>query len=370
MPGCDLPTGEPTTLEIRLRETDEQSAAMSGELEVGRHNLELPNRLPTSSEMRAARSWKLHEAVESPFLVVARLMYPDLLSAASHEEEAWQRFAKGVAADLRSLPGAGRLLYISFRSAEFEEVDQLRTFLDLQHILGFNPVTVQYGTSPSIEDFLSAFRVARSWARDRGVEHLMPVFPPLENRDKARDLMKTLLDTGAASMGIDLRGRFPYQTLRAVEDIKRKRPEVWMHAFQVPPKVRLGSRFLHASQGMVLPYYGVDSFSRWIVPPPPYPVKKERVNFFDPKGWGILKEAEHREAYGNVVNCRCPTCRGKAFDDFMKPDDRGFLNLAKVHDHFSQGSELHSAGQRLKEEGYRAMLEERRFTKDLLQRVG
>ncbi len=93
------------------------------------------------------------------------------------------------------------------------------------------------------------------------------------------------------------------------------------------------------------------------------------MNFFDPRGWGVLKEAEHREAYGDAVNCRCPTCRGKAFDDFMSPDDRGFLNLAKVHDHFSQGTELQQAGERLKEQGYRSMLEERAHTRGYLATV-
>ncbi len=357
------------TLEIRPDVVDEQSAAVAGELVLARRTFRLPDRFPTSSEMRAARSWKLHEAVEAPVLVVSRLMYPDLLKAASSEEETWQRFAKGVTADLRSLPGAAKLLYLSYRSVEFEELDQLRTFLDLQHLLGLEPVTVQYGTSPSEEDFLSAFNFASSWAHEREVEHLMPVFPPLENREKALRLMQTLLDRGASSLGLDLQGRFPYQTLRAVEEVKRKRPEVWIHAFQVPPKVRLGASYLHASQGMVLPYYGVDSFSRWIVPPPPYPVKKERVNFFDPRGWGVLKEAEHRETYGDAVNCRCPTCRGKGFDDFMSPDDRGFLNLAKVHDHFSQGRELQQAARQLKEKGYRSMLEGRRFTRSFLERL-
>ncbi|MFQ5838777.1 MAG: hypothetical protein ACE5HJ_08375, partial [Thermoplasmata archaeon] len=278
------------TLEVRPRAVDEKSAAVAGELTLGRQTIRLPNRFPTSSEIRAARSWKLLESIEGPVLAVTRLMSTDLLKAASSEEEAWQRFAKGVTADLRSLPGAPKLLYLSFRSADFEEVDQLRTFLDLQHLLGFEPVTVQYGTSPSLEDFLSAFGFARSWARERGVDHLMPVFPPLENRQKALGLMESLLDRGASALGLDLRGGFPYQTLRAVEELKGERPELWIHAFQVHPKVRFGGGLLQASLGMVLPYYGVDSFCRWIVPPPPQPVRKERVNFFDPGGWGVLKE--------------------------------------------------------------------------------
>jgi hypothetical protein len=356
-------------IELKTRIVDEESSAVVGELSLGRQTLRLPGRLPTSSEVRAARSCKLLDFLESPVLVVARLMPMDLLRALTSEEEAWQRFSKGVAADLRRMPEAARILYFSFRSVEFEDVDQLKTFLDLQHLLGFEPVTVQYGTSPSTDDFVAAFSYTRGWARERGIEHLMPVIPPMETREEALGLMRSLLDRGASALGLDLQGRFPYQTLRAVEELKGESPEVWVHAFQVPPKVRIGRSLMHASQGMVLPYYGVDSFSRWIVPPPPQPVRKDRVNFFDPGGWGVLKGPEHRDVYGDKLNCRCRTCRGKALDEFMSPDDRGFLNLAKVHDHFSQSEELNRAAERMEEVGYRSMLAERSFTRTFLERV-
>jgi hypothetical protein len=356
-------------IELKTRIVDDESSAVAGELSLGRRRMQLPGRLPTSSEVRAARGWKLLELIDSPVLIVARLMSMDLLQHLKSEEEAWQRFSKGVGADLRSMPEAARILYLSFRSVEFDDVDLLRTFLALQHILGFDPGTVQSGTSPSADDLASAFSYARSWARERGVEHLMPITPPLDTREEALRLMRSLLNRGASALGLDLQGRFPYQTLRAVEELKGESPEVWVHAFQAPPKVRIGRSLLHASQGMVLPYYGVDSFSRWIVPPPPQPVRKERVNFFDPRGWGVLKGPEHRDVYGDELNCRCRICRGKSLDEFMSPDDRGFLNLAKVHDHFSQSEELSKAAERMEGVSYRSMLAGRSFTRSFLERV-
>lgn len=356
-------------MELRVRLVDEESSAVVGELALGGQKMALPGRLPTSSELRAARSWKMLDSLESPALVVARLMTPDLVHSIASQEEVWQRFSRGLTADIRTMPGAARILYLSYRSVEMEDVDQIRTFLDLQHLMGFEPVTVQYGTSPSTEDFLAVFSYARSWARERGVEHLMPVVPPLATREEASELLRSLLDRGASALGVDLQGRFPYHTLRAVEELKAENPEIWIHAFQVPPKVRLGRSLLHASQGMVLPFYGVDSFSRWVVPPPPEPVRKERVNFFDPKGWGVLKGPEYREVYGDSLTCRCRTCRGKGLEDFMSPDDRGFLNLAKVHDHFSQSEELRAAADRLQEMGYRSILSSRSFTRTFLERV-
>src|SRR5256886_12433212 len=82
-------------------------------------------------------------------------------------------------------------------------------------------------------------------------------------------------------IGFDLRGGFYYHALRGVEEFKKRKPEVWVHALQTPPKVRFGRGLLTCSEGMILPMFGIDSFSRWIVPPPPTPLTKEVINVFE-----------------------------------------------------------------------------------------
>lgn len=354
---------------VKVLEADERSEARVGTLEVGRRRVDLPGRLLTTSELRSAKASKLADSFESSLLVVGKLGTPELLKAATSEEEAWQRFTRAVSSDSRLLPGAARILQIAFRGAEFADVDPLRTLLDLQHLQGFDVITVQYGESPSSEDIIAAFDFARSWAKKRRIDtELMPVLPAQARREDADKLLETLVKRGARAIGVDLQSGFPYHTLRAVEALRQKHGDVWIHAFQVPPKVRFGGP-LQTSEGMVLPYFGVDTFSRRIRPPPPAPVKKEKVNVFDPRGWGVLKWREQEREYGGRLSCKCAVCKGKDLDGFFAPEDREVLNLSKVHDHLAQSVELVAARKRVGEDGYTAAMAEHKFARALLERI-
>jgi len=77
-------------VELKPEASDETSAAVASVLEVQGRKVEMPARIPTSSEVRAAKAMKLHESIESPVLIVGRLVRPDLATAATKEEEAWQ----------------------------------------------------------------------------------------------------------------------------------------------------------------------------------------------------------------------------------------------------------------------------------------
>ncbi len=359
-----------TIVALKSIRADEGSGAHAGVLEVGRRRTDLPGRILTTSELRSAKTSKLAESVESSLLIVGKLGSPELVKAATSEEEAWQRFARGVSSDARLLPGAARMLQIAFRETEFEDAEPLRALLDLQHLVGLDVLTVTYGSAPSSEDVVTAFDFARSWAKKRRLDApLMPIVPASARRENADAVLASLVTRGAQALGIDLQGGFPYHTLRAVEALKEKHPEIWVHAFQVPPKVRFGGP-LAASQAMVLPFFGVDTFSRWVRPPPPAPVKKEKVNVFDPRGWGVLKWREQEREYGAKLACRCAVCKkSKDLDGFFEPEDRAVLNLAKVHDHLSQGAELTAARARIGKEGYASAMEDHRFARAFLKRV-
>lgn len=354
-------------VELKAEATDETSAAVAGVLGIQGRKVELPTRIPTSSEVRAAKATKLGEAIESPLLIVGRLISPDLAKAATKEEEAWRRFADGVGRDARSLPGAAKLLQLAYRGVAYEDSEPLRAFLDLQMLHDFAAITVQYGSSPSPEDVVAAFDFAKSWTKKRKIETtLMPVVPALPDRDAMKALLEGLVKRGAEAIGLDMPRSLPYQTMRAVEDLKERHPEVWVHAFQVPPKVQFGGR-LRTSQAMILPFFGVDSMSRWVVPPPPAPVKKDKVNVFDPTGWGVFKWREFETEYGSKLRCRCAYCRGKDLEGFFEPDDRFVLNAGKVHDHLAQAVELAAARKRIADDGYAGVMAGKRFAKQFLE---
>jgi len=356
-------------LSIKVSGSDETSGAHTGRLEIGRRRIELPGRLLTSSEFRSGKAAKFAEPLESPLLIVGKLFTPDHLKAATSAEAAWQRFSASVAATARLMPGAARLFQPEFLSVEFEDVEPLRALLDLQHLLSFDAITVPYGEAPSSEDVLTAYDFARSWAKKRRIDAaLLPVVPPQERREDAAALLAALVKRGADGIGLDLDGGFPYHTLRAVEALKEKHPEFWIHAFQVPPKVRFGGR-LATSEGIILPYFGVDTFSRWLRPPPPAPVVKDKINVFDPRGWGVFRWHEQEKEYGSKLTCRCPVCKGKDLDGFFEPDDRAVLDLAKVHDHLSMDAELALARKRIGDDGYAAAMADHKFARPFLERV-
>lgn len=332
--------------------------------------MDIPGRIVTSSELRSAKASKLADAIETAALVVGKLVWPATLKAATSDEKAWQAFAQTTGAAARMLPGVARIFQPTFLGVEFEDAEPLRAFLDLQHLLAFDVVTVPYGANPSAEDVLTAYDFAKSWAKKRRLDvPLVPMVPVQETRESADALLAALVKRGTESIGLDLQGKLPYHTLRAVEAFKDKHEKVWVHAFQVPPKVSFGGR-LPTSEGMVLPYFGVDTFSRWFRPPPPAPVKKDKINVFDPRGWGVFRWKEQEKEYGSTLACRCVVCKGKDINDFFEPEDKRVLDLSKVHDRLSMDAELARARARIGEDGYAAAMEEHKFARAFLSRVG
>jgi hypothetical protein len=368
-PSLFLDLGGENMVTLRPSAADEGSGAHAGTLEIGRRRIALPGRLVTSSELRSAKASKLSEAVETAALVVGKLVWPATVKAATSDEKAWQAFAQTTGAAARMIPGAARVFQATFLNVEFEDAEPLRAFLDLQHLLNFDVVTVPYGANPSAEDVLTAYDFARSWAKKRRLDvPLVPVVPAQESREDADALLAALLKRGAEAIGLDLQGTFPYHTLRAVESLKARHEDLWVHAFQVPPKISLGGR-LPTSEGMALPYFGVDTFSRWFRPPPPAPVKKDKINVFDPRGWGVFCWKDQEKEYGARLACGCVVCKGKDLNDFFEPEDKKVLDLSKVHDHLSMDAELTAARKRIGEDGYGAAMEEHKFTRAFLSRV-
>lgn len=355
-------------LVLEPQQRDEHTAAQSATLSLGSAKLATPGRVVTTSELRSAKSVK-HPDLEPKFLVVGRLVSQDTLQLVLKEEEAFQKFATSTGAGGRMVPGAARLFFQAYRGGvEMNEAEDARPFLDLQHLLGFEVLTVQFGSGPSPEDFLATLDYVKRWRKEKDNDKpLMPILTPQDLALDAGKLLKAVVKRGADAIGLDLQGTFPYHTLRAVEELKRGNPGLWVHAFQAQPKVRFAGRRLATSLGMVLPTFGVDSFSRWVVPPPPVPVKKEKVNFFDRKGWGIVKWAEHRELYGERLACGCPICKRADLEAWFADDDRVVLNKAHVHDHYAQTEELAKAAEKLKDTSYNDALKSKRFGKAYLE---
>jgi hypothetical protein len=340
--------------QIRFRDLkfDKRSGAATAELRVGKVGMRLPNKFPTSAELNSRRLVRHDDPLPGEFVIAGRLMSPDSLKKLLTDDSYMREFARRISHD--TLPGSDavlRGLFLVFRGdASYEEAEDLRTLLDLQYYAGMDVMTVQQTAQMTSKDFASLLRFAERWMDQRRLDKpIMPILLPNENREVFTEFTKPLIQTRSQLIGFDMHGGFHYQALRVLEQVKRKLEDVWIHTFQVPPKIRWGGRLMSASEGMMLPYFGVDSFSRWVVPPPPEPLTKDKINMFNRKGWGVFKRKEWRKVHGKTMGCSCPMCKGRDLDKFFLGEVLAALSRAKIHDHYAQQDELRKASEKIRE---------------------
>jgi hypothetical protein len=302
-------------------------------------------------------------------VAVAKLMPPNTLKKLLTEDAYFKGLIKTIGREVRGFSDSLRLFYVSFKGgATVKNADDLRTLLDLQYFSDLDIITIQHTPELSAEEFASMFSFALRWSEERRVEKpLMPVLSALEDKVAFKKLLQPILKRDVTCVGLDMRSGFYYHALRSLEEAKRKSPEVWLHAFQVPPKIRLAGKFTRCSAGMMMPYFGVDSYTRHVVPPPPFPIVKEKVNFFNRGDWGVFKWKEYRKLHGEKLSCDCPVCEGLNLDGFFSGTDFEVLQKAKVHDYFAERSELKVSSTRIKEGTFARLLKSKPFPKEILK---
>jgi len=275
-------------------ETDDQTGTTTGLLNYSNAKVPVPNKFATTTELNATKLVGLKQEFPTEVIVAGKLVYPETLKRILKEEEFLKEFARRLARETGAHEDALSVLFLVFKGeAALVESADLRTVLDLQYFSDMDVITVQQGQGVSPNDFVTLYRFAERWLDNRGLDKpLMPVLAPSETVEEFEKALKLLLKREIKALGFDMKGGFYYQALRSIEEIKNKNPELWVHAFQVPPKIRFARSLLRCSEGMMLPFFGVDSFNRWVVPPPPVPLTKDKINMFDSTNWGVFKRKE------------------------------------------------------------------------------
>ena len=356
-------------LKIRGQAFDEATSASVATLELGRANVELPGKFAQSSELTAMKLTELRELSPGKILVSAKLMPPNTLKRVLTEEKYLKDLTGRLVREGSTFGDTAQLLYLAFKGeSKVEKLEEMRTILDLQFFCDLDVVTVQHTPGVSPEDYTSLFSSASRWSEERSFDKpLMSLLSTLNSREEFEKYLAPVLKQEPQCLGIDMRGGFHYHTLRAIEEVKKKRPSMWIHVFQVPPKVLFGRKTAACSQGMILPYFGIDSFNRWIVPPPPVPLTKDKINLFDRTEWSVLKRKDWREVHGKKMECDCPICEAKNLDSFFEGKVMAALARSKVHDHFAQREELKISATQIKEKKYRRLLQSKEGPKSVLQ---
>lgn len=352
-------------------ETDEDTGATAGVLTYANAKVPVPNKFATTTELNATRLVGLKEEFPTEFIVAGKLIYPETLKRILSEEEFLKEFARRLARETGAHEDALSLLFMVLKGeAAVAESSDLRTILDLQYFADMDVITVQQSPGVSPSEFLALHRFAERWLDTRGLDKpLMPVLAPAQTREDFEKTLNAVLKRGAKLIGFDMKGGFYYQALRSLEDVKKKTPELWVHAFQVPPKIRFGRNYTHCSEGMMLPMYGVDSYNRWVVPPPPVPLTKDKINRFDSANWGVFKRKEWDKEYGARLHCTCPMCDKQRLPTFFLGKVLTVLGRSKVHDHYAQREQLLELSKAVKKGTAKTLVSRKKYPKDFLQQV-
>lgn len=352
-------------------ETDEDTGATTGLLTYSAAKVPVPNKFATTTELNATRLVGLKQEFPTEFIIAGKLIYPETLKRILKEEEFLKEFARRVARETGAHEDALSLLFLVLKGeAAVSESSDLRTILDVQYFADMDVITVQQSPGVSPTDFIALYRFAERWLDNRGLDKpLMPVLTPAGTRDDFEKTLNAVLKRGSKLVGFDMKGGFYYQALRSLEEAKKKNPELWIHAFQVPPKIRFGRNYLRCSEGMMLPLYGVDSFNRWVVPPPPVPLTKDKINMFDSANWGVFKRKEWNKQYGVKLHCTCPMCNKQKLPTFFIGKVLTVLGRSKVHDHYAQREQLLEFSKAVKKGNAKDFVSKRKYPNDFLQQM-
>jgi hypothetical protein len=120
---------------------------------------------------------------------------------------------------------------------------------------------------------------------------------------------------------------------------------------------------------MMLPLFGVDSFNRWVVPPPPVPLTKDKINMFDSTNWGVFKRKEWDKQYGARLHCTCPMCNKQRLPTFFLGKVLTVLGRSKVHDHYAQREQLLGLSKAISAANATDFVSKKKYPKDFLQQV-
>ena len=352
-------------------EIDDDTGAATALLSYSNAKVPLPNKFATTTELNATRLVGLKQEFPTEIIIAGKLIYPESLKRILKEEDFLKDFARRIARETSFHEDAISTLFLIFKGeAAVTESDDLRTILDLQYFADIDVITVQQSGNLTSTEFLALFRTAQRWLEHRGLDKpLMPVLAPTATRQEFEKTLKPLLKRGVKLLGFDMKGGFYYHALRSLEDAKKNDPELWIHAFQVPPKIRFAHSLLPCSEGMMLPLFGVDSFNRWVVPPPPVPLTKDKINMFDSTNWGVFKRKEWGKEYGTNLHCSCPMCKKQRLPTFFLGKVLTVLGKIKIHDHYAQREQLLELSGHIKERNVNNFVSRKKYAKNFLEQV-
>ncbi len=355
-------------MRLRVIKRDE-TGARKCVLELRGKKAELPTKVPTSSEVNSIRKLKIKEPIPQTIVLAGKLLNFQRVARLAKDDYFKAQLAS-ISRFFRNFPGAVRMFYAPILDEFSLNEDAVKRLLDLQYLSGVEVFTLAPTLNTSPKEFFKLLKVAlKQIDRIAGEAVFMPVVKVMREEEDTREVfqqVKKLVEEGQVScVGVDVRGKFAYSLLYSVRDLHEEHPELWVHALQVPPKPLFGRRYLDASYGLILPYFSVDSYCRWLRPPPPFPPIKEKLNYFDPSDWTVLHLGKVAER-SDKMPCNCPVCSESPVEKFLEGTSFTVLDRTKAHAVYAEEKELAVSKEYIGRGKYAEIIKEKEGTARIL----
>lgn len=296
-------------------------------------------------------------AFENDIFQISKQLNPDTLSRYLKHNGTFNNSRKDIVAKKNAYEDKFIIFYPKFtKKMLFDDkvhigMDNLKTIIDLQVESGLEYVTIpESNPNQNFEAFKSDLEGLSKRAFSRGAKQVIPYLDmgmgTKENSDIFTKKYDYLIDCGFPIIGTVFRSIAQnYPNFRYLEqsddDVLRVCSGV--------------SRFWQSnwttSQLHIPNLWGLDVCSLDSQPVPGGIEHKNVADIkrFDKETLGILKLKDHNDNYGDELNCTCPICQGKTYDDFIEEyvtDSEGVINtnqldkICKLHETYASTKEF------------------------------
>lgn len=351
---------------INLEGVDKGSNARALTLKSEKGKIEFPTKIPNISELREARLQGLLNKLPTIVYEYVKFLNLDKIKKLSKENGKMRDYVSSTLKEVKVIEDYNVTKFFPKIPLNVRlSFDDLITLIDFQIFSHIDLLCVPDSTTTARE-YLNNISKVISYLDEKGIKiEVMPYLNTAHRIGVFESKLKGLVDQGFKAIGLDIRGALGiYPQLRFTSGFLRDK-DVWIHASNVSQRYpRSNLSFTH-----LLPYFGIDSFSKTIFLPPRekrISILPDKVKRFDRQTLGMLDKENHKNKHGENLSCDCPICEKTDLNGFYSGSGRQILGRSKVHEIFSSFKEFTVARNKIMEHEFMDYMRSKEFARPVI----
>lgn len=338
---------------VRVKHQDEYGPRMI-EVKTDKINFETPERTVTSTEGNYKKKVR---TLDEPFLhpifeAIAHFTEDNLIELHTRNGPfATRKTVLGAYVRAYGDVDVITKFYPQMKKNSSASVIDARTLADLQRYCEFDMITIPDLSPNSPVDELEKHitKMHKKFIEPYTNAEPIPYVDMAMDEDLFKEKVDMIWDNNGTFKVMGIIFRSPPQYMANYMYLQKKNDrDIWIHASGVN---RYYPKNWTTSQMHIPQLYGIDTASilsqRIGIEPPPKPV--EKIKRFDHNSLGLIEIRNHREKYGNELNCNCPVCENKNLDDIIREytvNHKGEVEIplldtwCKLHEAFTSPNEF------------------------------